>query len=365
MPADAERGRRRGGTRRTVHGGVHHRDHGGGTVSTATTSSWLSCHVFHHGDTDPLLTDLLLPMVEDLRREGRLLRHFYLRHWERGPHVRLRMRIPAEHRDSVQSQAEHRINDYLERHPGPTDTDPERLREALSRLSELEHGHATEGSLEAPAPPNTVRWITYQPELAKYGGEEGVEIAEDVFHASSLLAGQVLQLVRNDRARLGISLQLLLLASRALGFGPEDRAVFLRTYHERWSGYVSDERLLAAWGEQYLLQRDTYSELITGLDEGKAIGKGLGEQWERTLGQVVERLRPLVAEGRVWPAEVDRSAPSTVALAALVSQYLHTTNNRMNVRPQGECFVAYLACRAATEQEVSQPRPESAAHDRG
>ncbi|MBN0043326.1 hypothetical protein JS756_04280 [Streptomyces actuosus] len=333
-------------------------------MSPAAAQPWLSCHVFHHGDTDPLLTDLLLPMADDLRREGRLLRHFYLRHWERGPHVRLRMQVPAEHRDGVREEAERRITAHLERYPGPADTDPERLRRALRRLGELEHGDASDARLYTPEPPNTVRWIDYRPERAKYGGPEGVEIAEDVFHAGSLLAGQVLRLVRSDRARLGVSLQLLLLAARALGFGPDERAVFLRTYHERWAAYVTDGRLLAAWDEQYRLQRGTYTALVAALDAGDPVGRGLGEGWERTVGEAVGRLRPLVASGRVWPAETDRSAPAEAALGALVSHYLHTTNNRMNVRPQGECFVAYLAHRAATDRAAVRPRPATAAHDR-
>ncbi|MGK5691513.1 lantibiotic dehydratase C-terminal domain-containing protein [Streptomyces sp. URMC 128] len=333
-------------------------------MSATAENSWLSCHVFHHGDTDPLLTDLLLPMAGDLRRAGRLLRHFYLRHWERGPHVRLRLQVPSDQRDIVRAEVERRIVDYLERHPGPGDTDPVRLREALRHLSALEHGDVSDSRLQTPEPPNSVRWFAYRPELDKYGGAEGIAIAEDVFHASSLLTGQVLRLVGNDRARLGVSLQLLLLASRALGFGQDDRVLFLHTYHERWAAYVSDERLLAAWDQQYELQRESYAALIDGLDAGEPIGKGLGERWERTLADALHRLRPLVEAGRVWPAEVDRSAPTVVALAALVSQYLHTTNNRMNVRPQGECFVAYLAYRAATEQAPSRPRPAPTAHDR-
>ncbi|MCH0541430.1 hypothetical protein I3F58_18065 [Streptomyces sp. MUM 203J] len=331
-------------------------------MSAATAYPWLSCHVFHHGDTDPLITDLLLPLVDDLSREGLLLRHFYLRHWERGPHVRLRMQVPAEQADRVRAEAGRRITDHLERYPGPGDTDPERLREALRRLSELEHGDASDERLRTPEPPNTVRWIPYRPELDKYGGTQGTEIAEDVFHASSLLAGKVLRLVRDDRARLGVALQFLLLASRALGFGRDERAVFLRTYHERWAAYAPDDRLPVAWDRQYRLQRETYATLIAGLDAGEPIGRGLGERWEHTLTAALARLRPLVESGRVWPAETDRSAPPVVALAALVSQYLHTTNNRMNVRPQGECFVAYLAHRAATERTAGHARPAPAAH---
>ncbi|MFE4589776.1 lantibiotic dehydratase C-terminal domain-containing protein [Streptomyces laurentii] len=339
-------------------------------MSTAPAHPWLSCHVFHHGDTDPLIAECLLPLVDDLRRAGRVERHFYLRHWERGPHVRLRMRVPAEHHDAVRAETERRVLDYLGRRPGPVDTDPARLRDALRRLSELEHGDSSDVAVRTPEPPNSLRWIDYQPELAKYGGPEGVAIAEDVFHAGSLLTGQVLRLVGDDRARMGIALQLLLLASRALGFGPDERAVFLRTYQERWSGYVTDPRVLASWDRQYRLQREQYAALLDGLDAGDPVGKGLGAYWERTLVQALERLRPLVETGRVWPAETDPAAPPVVALAALVSQFLHTTNNRMNVRPQGECFVAYLASRAAEDQRAARSGtaptadPAQTAHER-
>jgi hypothetical protein len=69
----------------------------------------------------------------------------------------------------------------------------------------------------------------------------------------------------------------------------------------------------------------------------------------------------LVECGAVWPSDVDRDAPAFVALAALLCQYLHTTNNRMNVRPQGECFVAYLGRRAVTDRiDAEQPELVSA-----
>ncbi|GLF96709.1 lantibiotic dehydratase C-terminal domain-containing protein [Streptomyces yaizuensis] len=332
---------------------------------TATAEDvWLSCHVFHHGDTDPLLTEALLPLVDDLRQDGRLRSHFFLRHWERGPHVRLRLKVPVGHRDGVRAETERRVGAYLERSPGPADTDPERLREALRRLSELEHGDTSDEVLRTPEPPNTLRWLDYHPELDKYGGPEGVAVAEGVFDTSSVLAGQVLRLGIADRARLGISLQLLLLASRALGLDPGERVLFLRTYHEQWAPYVTDQRILASWDRQYRLQRDTYTALVDGLDAGEAIGRGLGGSWERALGDALDRLRPMVASGRVWPAGTDRAAPPVVALASLVGQYLHTTNNRMNVRPQGECFVAYLAHRAAAERSAGHhPHPMPAVHD--
>ncbi len=323
---------------------------------TGTDLTWLSAHAFYHGNTDQLITEAVLPMFDELRSQGLLRRGFFLRHWERGPHLRVRLQVEAEHAERVRSRAQERLTGYLTEHPGPTDVDPERLLASLRQLSLLEHGSDADPELRTAEPANTLRWIDYVPELAKYGGPAGIAIAEDVFDVSSMLTGQVLRQVDSDNARLGIALQLLLISSRSLGLDDDARTVFLRSYQERWQSYLPNaQKMFAAWARQYDHQRARYESLVADLVEGRPIGKGLGEHWERTMDGAVARLRPLVADGSVWPSEVERSAPPFVAIAALLCQYLHTTNNRMNVRPQGECFVAYLAHRAVTEN-VSRPQ---------
>ncbi|WP_167454769.1 lantibiotic dehydratase C-terminal domain-containing protein [Micromonospora arborensis] len=319
----------------------------------STAPVWLSGHVFYHDDADRLLTELLLPMLTELRQRGLTHRQFYLRHWERGPHVRVRIQTLPAHRDQVREEVERRVAEYLAKHPGATDTDPSRLTTALHRLNVLENGTGT--TVLDAEPPNTLRWIDYRPELAKYGGPQGVAVAEDVFDTSSLLAGEVVQRVGEGRVRLGVALQFLLLAARALGLTEAQRTVFFRHYHERWRSYVPDVALIDAWAQQYDTQRDTYRRMLDDLEHGRPLGRGLGRRWEDLIADAVGRLRPLVQRREVWPAEVDPSAPPFVGLAALVSQYLHTTNNRMNVRPQGECFVAYLAHRTAVDRGADVP----------
>ncbi|PYC80216.1 hypothetical protein C7C46_13075 [Streptomyces tateyamensis] len=323
---------------------------------TATEPLWLSAHVFHHGTTDQLITEAVLPLVEELRADGLVRRAFFLRHWERGPHLRVRLQVEPQHAAALRALVEQRLTGYLAAHPGPTDADPEQLGVTLRHLGRLEHGGDADPELYRPEPPNTVRWIDYRPELAKYGGASGVAVAEDVFDAGSTLAGQVLRQGVNDNARLGVALQLLLLTSRSLDLDEAATAVFLRSYRERWQGYLPDAaKMFAAWERQYQHQRAQYAALVEDLRAGRPIGRGVGAYWERTMAAAVARLRPLVAAGQVWPGEVDRTAPPFVAVAALLCQFLHTTNNRMNVRPQGECFVAFLAHRAVTDS-VSRPR---------
>lgn len=326
-----------------------------------TERVWLSAHVFYHADPDPLLIGSVLPLIDELRREGLVHRAFFLRHWERGPHVRVRLQVDRAEAGLVRDRTERSVTAYLAERPGPSDVDESALSLSLRRMSQLEHGTADPPDAEdiqRPCRPNSVRWIDYRPEYAKYGGPAGVAIAEDVFDASSTLAGNVVRQVGNDRVRLGIALQLLLLCCRALGFDTRQAAVFLRHYHESWAGYLPDrERLLAAWADQYAMQRSSYLAAAEALEAGGSVGAGLGRDWESLLAGAIDRLRPLVLRGDVRPSGVIAGAPPYVALAGIVGQYMHTTNNRMNVRPQGECFVAFLAHRAVCDLLGEEPAP--------
>ena len=63
---------------------------------TATVNHWVSIHVFL-ADT-PLMEDYLchhaIPCIRRWRREGWVRDWFFVRYWEGGPHLRLRLLCP-------------------------------------------------------------------------------------------------------------------------------------------------------------------------------------------------------------------------------------------------------------------------------
>ena len=54
-------------------------------------SDWISLHIHRRGGMDHLLMGGVSPLIEHLRREGVLARWFFLRYWDGGPHLRLRL----------------------------------------------------------------------------------------------------------------------------------------------------------------------------------------------------------------------------------------------------------------------------------
>ncbi|WP_337820798.1 lantibiotic dehydratase C-terminal domain-containing protein [Amycolatopsis sp. A1MSW2902] len=171
---------------------------------TVAESRWLSAHVFYHGDLDGIVRGIVASMAQVPPRDC-----FFLRYWEGGPHVRLRVRLESEdERPVVTEVVRERAERFLALEPSTvsmTDAAYQRIRrEAMVR----------EPDATAPAPgmypDNTVAFLPYRPEHGKYGHGAVLRAVERHFCAASALA---LRVVR-DMPRSGrVVLALCLLAS--------------------------------------------------------------------------------------------------------------------------------------------------------
>ena len=146
-------------------------------------STWISAHIFHAGDLDALITRVAGPLVSDLNPEG----FFFLRYWEGGPHLRLRMRVsdpgPAERELLARARA------HLREHPSALAATQERYAKMAARLADGERLAGHDDRLHAN---DTVEFIAYRPEYHAYGSPECMAAVEEHFTESSRLALRVL-----------------------------------------------------------------------------------------------------------------------------------------------------------------------------
>src|SRR5579885_3397611 len=80
--------------------------------------TWISIHIFYASNQNPLLLDAIEPLVQDLRAAGLIERFFFIKYWQEGPHIRLRL-LPAEGADEevIKQRAETALSAYLQRRP--------------------------------------------------------------------------------------------------------------------------------------------------------------------------------------------------------------------------------------------------------
>ncbi|MGW0200982.1 lantibiotic dehydratase C-terminal domain-containing protein [Nonomuraea sp. NPDC003201] len=279
--------------------------------------SWVSVHVFSQGPLDDMISGLAGPLLGD---DG-----FFLRYWEGGPHLRIRVRShPAEH---VVERAEA----YLRERPSEAVIDPEEYARLAATLAARE---GVPGYARRLYPNDSAHLIPYRPEHDRYGTGRSLDAVERHFHDSSVIALQLIEAGLGHERRSVAWLTMLLVAWQVAGegrmFGPP--------------GEVAPGGLLGPPGDAgFHVVRE---RLVALVEHARAVTqeppqsepRGVVAAWYASIARLAEELAA---------AGFDAArAGATVDLAA------HLLANRLGIRVQEEARLRHLASRAARESEV-------------
>ena len=182
--------------------------------------SWISVHCFPKQIDNSLLINSLLPIIQQLRQNDKIQQYFYIRYPEGGFHFRLRLQVVSGQEDAVRQLVEAGLKVI----PG------------LERYS----------------------WENYEPELERYGGEVGVEIAEWQFHVASEIVGFLLSKKNPDYGTatwLAMTMQLAFL--KAMDLSPDEAMRFCDFSSWAWVPYAVGETDIS---------RKSKEEILVGLE---------------------------------------------------------------------------------------------------
>ncbi|MFE0589054.1 thiopeptide maturation pyridine synthase [Micromonospora echinospora] len=174
-------------------------------------------HVHHHGgDTDRLLVDAVRPLLLDLDRLG--CRPWFVRHWRRGPHVRLVVRADES---TLRERVLPAVGAHLD---GPlaarsvTRVDLDAVLPLHRRLAELE---LDDGPLTPWHPDNSWHVEPYDDRLAVHGTAEASQLTADFLHETNMhaftLVGEAL--ARGDGGRRAAVFDIMVLLADRLAVG--------------------------------------------------------------------------------------------------------------------------------------------------
>ncbi|MDA6131158.1 hypothetical protein OSK38_27810, partial [Escherichia coli] len=76
-------------------------------------TNWKAYHVFYHGNLDILIQQCIKPITKKLLSEGIAEKFFFIRYWEGGPHIRLRVNQLAEDSYKNEEIIVNQINKFL------------------------------------------------------------------------------------------------------------------------------------------------------------------------------------------------------------------------------------------------------------
>ena len=80
--------------------------------------TWLAVYLYYAEPWEKLLTEAVKPFAEQVISEGLADHYFYIRYWERGPHIRLRfMGDPDTLEGQVKPRLEQHFNAWMAANP--------------------------------------------------------------------------------------------------------------------------------------------------------------------------------------------------------------------------------------------------------
>lgn len=294
-------------------------------------TDWLAAHLFHQGDIDRMLVGLVAPLGHELAAGGLVEGWFFLRYWEGGNHVRLRMLVPdTSARERVRDLVTARGEEYFRRNPSPELLRPEQYRRIAVDLAGAENltGYATE-----LYPNDSVVFLPYRREHDRYGYGTAMEAVERHFMDSSRIALDLLSRRLTTPQRDSVCFSLMMLA----WFGGEPDPARLREWrellHASWAtrfgtlaggagGTLEDE-----FAERFVRHR----ERLVGLSR-KLRAFTCPEQTDTPLAAWAQSIARLRAA---------RYSPVLPVLDSCV----HLFCNRLGISPPGEVYLRFLATR--------------------
>jgi len=301
---------------------------------------WLSAYIYfrgagiHKSACDDVILDVIYPFVRTCERHNWISRYFFVRYNENGPHIRLRLLGEDETlRDTVKPQ--------LKKH----------VQEALrSDLRPKEHGD------------EIVHWIPYERETNRYGGQEGVRLAEQFFHCSSEVCFKLLKKSRGQArsSRLGTGLLSMVVLLYAFSRTQEQAVQLMNQYKEGYLRYkvLDDDQasdLQEIFEEMYEQQGETLSRYVnetkSRLERGVPLTDAL-DVYYRNLIEISDRFHDLFQKGLLAKDQAVLNSWGQ-AIRTIIPNYLHMNNNRLGITLLEESYLAYLIARTYEESGKS------------
>jgi thiopeptide-type bacteriocin biosynthesis protein len=275
-------------------------------------SEWIAVYLFSEVSFESAIAELVSMLVDDPAIASKMRTFFFIRYWEGGRHIRLRI-LP-------------RVRSYKE--------------EIIKVIEDRSHFYF---SAERKSKKYWIEFCEYKREADRYNGPAGMKISEFFFESSSRAVMQIIQkysIQWSEQLALGVAIKMhAIFANIMLSVSSEKRDLFSSNL-ENWilhaikpgsdgsipfDAFVETKRLFQS---SFELQSDRFKRIFDS-----ALQNREPEDWEETWTQGCLSFRE----------QLDASKPyNKKEMIQFYDAHLHMTNNRLGIHLRDEAFIAYV-----------------------
>jgi len=314
---------------------------------------WLAVYLYYNEPWETFLKQGVFPIVKKIIGEQFADEYFFIRYWEKGPHVRLRFKGD----EKILST---KIKPILIKHFNRFFADNPSQREELKM-------HESVSEKFSLHPNNSIQFIEYEPEIERYGGEFGILIAEKQFMNSSNAILEIIDETEKftyDMA-MGTAIQLHLSFAFALGFNIEEIKSFFGFTSTCWFSraipnyykLTDDEKkshgkeVRKAFADSYENQKKVLMPFIESFLKRlkyNELNSQIINRWMQNMNQIRKDLENLIEKEQLivnlnYYKDIKKHENTSLFKAiTILESYVHMANNRLGILNRDEAFLGYL-----------------------
>src|SRR6266545_6088439 len=230
---------------------------------------WRSVHVYYYDEAkDDLVVEAVRPLLHRVAAD--VPSAYFVRHWRRGPHLRLNFRAdPPTHERAVRPAVAEIVGGYLARRPSTAVVDPQRLLPLHTALAEAEQDF---GPRSPWLPDNSVHEAEYDHRQHVLGGPAAADLLADFYVTTNDIAFTMAEQVLRGGQRLSSCFDLMIATAHAYSGGGLPRGfVSFRSHAEAYLvGTPNAEQRRDSWQQRYAQHgarlRARVDDVIASLD---------------------------------------------------------------------------------------------------
>ena len=292
-------------------------------------NNWISCYIFHNISFEKVLVELIKPLLVKLKKDKLVEHSFFIRYWEKGPHIRLRV-LPIEDKTKIKI---------------------EKLIESVI----INYFNLTESKTEF-----SIEFNDYIQEIGRYGGSEIINIAENQFQDSSEM---VLTCIHNNfnfwdySKAISIAIQAHIIFAKKILTTVNESKLFFETLHKNWlqrtvklnaKNEITTNEIIKV-NNFFINSYEKQKETINFITKKIWLEEEFEDLWlidwslkcEKTSRQLYTEKKPFFLKGVIFDENLKLSKDKQT-LFAIYDSYIHMTNNRLGIHLRDESFIAFL-----------------------
>lgn len=307
---------------------------------------WVSYHVYCFGPLNQFLLEYCEPLIEKLLNRELISCYFFIRYWERGPHIRLRFKpVVSGSQASIQAIIEEFATEI-----------------SLSIDKNIySHSEISDGLMSD----RFVLKHNYIPEIDRYGGLLGIELAEQHFYHTSKMVITALKSInyQSYETILGMAMQLHVGFIYATGMSIGESTTLYKKVFQEWlplaygesldrqkenSNVLSSENFDQVFEKQKKMLLERVEHIWHSLISGQTYEQTWYNEWINETKIVCKSLRKLDLQKKLYSSNTSNEEVmdiSYVNVTYVYNSYIHMLNNRLGVNNRDESYIAYILMR--------------------